>query len=114
MNDCGFLSLNVSRCIPQLWAQALGALPWWAPWAGYGALALLALWALSKVKEVAGNGGVIAVLGVVAYLVGYWRGNKGESVIPHEQLPPGHVDAAPPPPMPRRRDRTVFDRLNGK
>ena len=105
-------ALNLTGCVDAAWSGLLGILPWYAPWVGWGALALLALWALSKVKEVAGTPGVIGVLGVVAYLIGYWRGNKGEGVIPHEQLPPDHIDAAPPPPVPpRRRDRTIFDRL---
>lgn len=109
---CSVLAFN--GCFADLWGGLTGLLPWWAPWAFWGLLALIALWALAKVKEVFGWQGVTAVIAAVAYAFGYVRGKKGESPFPNEQLPPNHPDAAPPPVTPRRRDRTIFDRLNGK
>jgi O-antigen/teichoic acid export membrane protein len=93
--SCSILAL--ATCPGAIWQGLMNMVPPWAPWAFWGVVAMIVLWVLSQIKNVAGYPGVIGFLGVAAYLIGYWRGHKGESVIPvpHEMLPPGHPDAAP-------------------
>jgi hypothetical protein len=100
MNVCAIgLGFNPAACISDMWTGFAAHFAWlqYWPWALGVIVALLALWGLAKVKEVAGTPGVIGALGVAAYLIGYWRGHKGESVIPvpHENVPADSPDAAP-------------------
>lgn len=89
---CSIFALD--GCVHGLWGWLLGLLPWWTPYAFWGVVALIVLGILAKIKEVAGWPGIIALLGVIAYGVGYSRGRADQPAVPGQPA----MKPAPKPP----------------
>jgi hypothetical protein len=120
---CSLWSLNISRCLPTLIGDAVGALPWWLPLVGWGLIAIAVLYGLNALKGVAGWPGVAAAVVAIVAIVENVRGRQGKGVLPFKiepsDTPDIHpVDAQPAPSRTvvpaRRRSRTIWDNFRSK
>ena len=94
--NCSALSLGPCFTPIADWWQSVQA---YAAWIEFGVVCVAILIILGLVQRVFGWGGVVAAMGVIAYAIGYLRGQRKDPFNP--------VPGAPEPPkpvIPKRRN----------